>query len=67
MSSGDFPKLQTATGDELVRLIHEAPPNQLLPIFDNPALDEKSLALLLYRKDLPADFLAEVLKRRHFL
>ncbi len=67
MSSGDLPKSKTATGDELVRLIHEAPPNQLPPIFDNPALDEKSLALLLHRKDLPTDFLAEVLKRRHFL
>ncbi len=67
MSSGDLPKLQTATGDELVRLIHEVPPNQLLPILENPALDETSLALLLHRKDLPADFLAEVLKRRHFL
>ena len=67
MSSADSRKLQTATGDELVRIIHEAPPDQLLPIFDNPALDETSLALLLRRKDLPTDFLSEVLKRRHFL
>ncbi len=67
MSSGELPKLQTATGDELVRLIHEVPPNQLIPILENPALDETSLALLLHRKDLPADFLGEVLKRRHFL
>jgi len=37
-----FAKSKTATGDELVRLMHEAPPNQLPPIFDNPALDEKS-------------------------
>jgi hypothetical protein len=67
VSSGDLPKLQTAAGDELVRLIHEVPPNQLLPVLENPALDETSLALLLHRKDLPADFLAEVLKRRHLL
>jgi hypothetical protein len=67
VSSGDLPQLQTATGDELVRLIHEVPPNQLFPILENPALDESSLALLLHRKDLPTDFLAEVLKRRHFL
>ena len=67
MSSGDLPKLQAATGDELVRLIHEVPPDQLFPILDNPSLDERSLALLLHRKDLPTDFLTEVLKRRHFL
>lgn len=67
MSSADSPKLQAATGDELVRLIYEVPPDRLLPILDNPALDETSLALLLRRKDLQADFLSEVLKRRHFL
>jgi hypothetical protein len=67
VSSGDLPKLRTATGDELVRLVHEVPPDQLFPILDNAALDEASLALLLRRKDLPSDFLAEVLKRRHFL
>lgn len=67
MSSGDLAKLQAATGDELVRLIHEVPPDQLFPILDNPSLDETSLALLLHRKDLPTDFLTEVLKRRHFL
>lgn len=67
MSSTDSSKLQIATADELVRLIHEVPPDRLLPILDNPALDETSLALLLRRKDLQADFLSEVLKRRHFL
>jgi hypothetical protein len=67
VSSGDLPKLQAATGDELVRLIHEVPPDQLFPVLDNPSLDETSLALLLHRKDLPTDFLSEVLKRRHFL
>ena len=67
MSSAFFAKLQAATGDELVRLIHEVPPNQLLSILDNPALDETSLALLLRRRDLPADFLTGVLKRHHFL
>ncbi len=67
MRSGDLPILQTATGDELVRLIHEVPPDRLFPILENPALDETSLALLLQRKDLPTEFLAEVLKRRQFL
>jgi hypothetical protein len=67
VTSGDSPNLQNASGEELVRLIHEIPPDQLFPILDNPALEETSLALLLHRKDLPPDFLAEVLKRRHFL
>jgi len=67
VSSAAAPRLQTATGGELVRLIHEVPPDQVFPILDNPALDETSLALLLRRKDLPVDFLSEVLRRRHFL
>jgi hypothetical protein len=62
-----FPTLRTATGDELVRLIHEVPSSALLPILENPALDEPSLALLLQRRDLHAEFLVEVLQRRHFL
>ena len=67
MSSMDFSDLQTATGEELVRLIHEALPDMLFPILDNPALDETSLALLLHRKDLPSEFLTEILRRRQLL
>lgn len=67
MSSELFPTLQTASGEDLVRLILEVPPDALLPILDNPALDEASLSLLLQRKDLPGEFLAEVLRRRHLL
>ena len=67
MSSMNFSDLQTATGEELVRLIHEALPDRLLPILDNPALDETSLALLLHRKDLPSEFLTEILRRRQLL
>jgi hypothetical protein len=59
--------LRTATGEELVRLIHETPADALLPILDNPAFDETSLCLLLQRKDLQTEFLVEVLQRRHFL
>jgi hypothetical protein len=59
--------LRTASGDDLVRLIHEIAPQSLLPIFENPALDETYLVLLLQRRDLQSEFLAEVLKRRHFL
>jgi hypothetical protein len=54
-------------GDDLVRLVHETPSDALLPILDNPALDEVSLSLLLKRQDLQSEFLAELLRRRHFL
>src|SRR5882724_13618273 len=67
VSSMNYSDLQTATGEELVRLIHEVPPDMLLPILDNYALDETSLALLLHRKDLPSEFLAEILRRRQLL
>jgi hypothetical protein len=67
VSPMSYPDLQTATGEELVRLIHEVPPDMLLPILDNPALDETSLALLLHRKDLPSEFLTEILRRRQLL
>ena len=60
-------RLRTASGEDLVHLIHETPPPELLPVLDNPSLDEKSLCLLLQRKDLSTDFLQEVLLRRQFL
>jgi hypothetical protein len=67
MTAENIQILQTATGDDLVRLIHEQPSDTLLPILQNPALNESLLALLLQRKDLHSEFLAEVLQRRHFL
>jgi hypothetical protein len=67
VTSGDNLHLRNAAGEELVRLIHETAPDSLLPILENPALDETSLCLLLQRKDLQTDFLAEVLRRRNFL
>ena len=67
MSSANLPILQTAAGEELVRLVHEVPADKLLPILDNPALDETFLTLLLHRRDLQSDFLSEILKRRQLL
>jgi hypothetical protein len=67
VTSANPPNLRTAEGEELVRLIHEAPASELLPILDNPALDEKFLALLLHRKDLQSDFLNAILKQRRLL
>jgi hypothetical protein len=60
-------QLRTASGEEFVRLIQETPAGELLPALDNPSLDEETLGLLLQRKDLPTEFLQEVLLRRHFL
>lgn len=60
-------ELRSATGEELVRLIHESPPAELLPLLENPALNEESLCLALQRKELPGEFLEEVLSRRQFL
>jgi hypothetical protein len=67
VTSEAFPALRTATGEALVRLIHEVPSSALLPVLENPAFDETSLSLLLQRRDLEAEFLAEVLQRRQFL
>jgi hypothetical protein len=67
VNSQNLPDLLTAVGEDLVRLIHETTPGDLLPILGNPALDEITLALLLQRKDLPPEFLEAVLQRRHFL
>ena len=67
VTSERFPTLRTATGEELVRLVHEVPSEALLPILDNPSFDETALVLVLQRKDLQSEFLAEVLRRRNFL
>jgi len=60
-------ELRSASGEELVRLIHEASLEELPPLLENPALNEQALCLLLERKDLPGEFLEEVLSRRYFL
>jgi len=50
-----------------LRLIHDTTSAELLPVLDNPALDEGSLSMLLGRKDLPGEFIQQVLLRRRFL
>jgi hypothetical protein len=56
-----------ATGDELAALLHHHSPDVLLAVLDNPALDETQLCLLLDRKDLPAEILEEVARRKPLL
>jgi hypothetical protein len=56
-----------AVGEELAALLHHPSPDVLLGLLDNPALDETQLCLLLNRKDLPAEVLEEVARRKPLL
>jgi hypothetical protein len=65
--SHDRERALTATGDELAALLHHHAADVLLALLDNPALDETQLCLLLDRKDLPAEILEEVARRKPLL
>lgn len=65
--TADRKQALTATGDDLSTLIQHHSPDVLLALLDNPALDEAQLCLLLDRKDLPAEVLAEVAGRKNLL
>ncbi|MGB2644710.1 MAG: hypothetical protein WBG02_12800 [Candidatus Acidiferrum sp.] len=56
-----------ATGDELAALLHHPSTDVLLALLDNPALDESQLCILLERKNLPAEILEEVARRKPML
>jgi hypothetical protein len=60
-------RARVATGDELAALLHHPSADVLLALLDNPALDESHLCLLVERKDLPAEILEEVGKRKPLL
>ena len=57
----------SATGDELAALLHHPSTDVLLVLLDNPALDETQLCILLERKNLPAEILEEVARRKPML
>jgi hypothetical protein len=57
----------TAQGEELAALLHHPSGDVLLALLDNPALDETQLCLVLERKDLPAEVLEEVARRKVLL
>lgn len=63
----DVQRARVASGDDLNALIYHAVPAVLLALLDNPAFDETKLTLLLSRKDLPAEFLEEVGRRKALL
>jgi hypothetical protein len=60
----DRERARTATGDELEALLHHPAVDVLLALLDNSALDETRLCLLLDRKNLPAEILEEVARRK---
>jgi hypothetical protein len=56
-----------ATGEELAVLLHHASPEVVLALLDNPALDETHVCLILERKNLAAEVLEEVARRKPLL
>ncbi len=64
ITAHDRERALTATGEELATLLHHPAPAVLLALLDNPALDETQLCLLLERKDLPAEVLEDVARRK---
>jgi hypothetical protein len=60
-------RARTATREELASLLHHHAPDVLLALLDNPALVEAQLCMLLDRKDLPAEVLEEVARRKPLL
>ncbi len=63
----DRERARIATGEELASLLHHPSPDVLLSLLDNPVLDETQLCLLLNRKDIPAEILEEVARRKPLL
>jgi len=63
----DRDRARTARGEELASLLHHQSPDVLVSLLDNPALDETQLCLLLNRKDIPAEILEEVARRKPLL
>ena len=65
--SKDRERALAATGEELAVLLHHHAADVLLALLDNPALEEAQVCLLLERKDLPAEVLEEVARRKSLL
>lgn len=63
----EMERARAASGEELNGLIYHPMAAVLLALLDNPAFDETKLTLLLSRKDLPAEILEEIGRRKTFL
>jgi hypothetical protein len=57
-------RARAATGDELNGLVYHPAAAVLAALLDNPAFDEGKLTLLLARKDIPGEILAEIGSRK---
>jgi hypothetical protein len=60
-------RARDASSEELDELIFHPAPAVLAALLENPALDETKLTLLLSRKDLPAEILEEIGRRKTLL
>jgi hypothetical protein len=58
---------RTATGDELLALVHDADEAVLEALLENPALDESHVVLLLERKSLPGAVIEQIAQRREWM
>ena len=69
MAGGDknIDRALVASGEELAALLHHADADVLLPLLDNPSLEEAQLCMLLERKNVPAEILEEVARRKPLL
>jgi hypothetical protein len=63
----EIERARTASGDELNGLIYHPASVVVAALLDNPAFDETRLALLLARKDIPAEILEEIGGRKALL
>ncbi|MGH9817205.1 MAG: hypothetical protein ACRD6I_14115 [Candidatus Acidiferrales bacterium] len=60
-------RARSATGDELLVLVHDAAGDVLAALVENPALNESHVVLLLERKDLPPPVLERVAQRSEWM
>lgn len=63
----DRERALAASGEELTALLHHPDTAVLLALLGNPALDETQLCILLERKNLAAEILEEIARRKPLL
>jgi hypothetical protein len=63
----DRDRALTASGEELLGLMHHPSADVLLALLNNPAFDETLLCQMLERKNLPGEVLEEVSRRKPLL
>ena len=60
-------RARLAAGEELKSFLYHPSPEVLYALLENPALDETLIAVLLSRKDLPAEIIESIAGRKTFL